>query len=274
VGFGSDGNLALHHLLYLSWLLAAGFIGDAARTRREYLQGLEARNRQLVETQEEEARRRVAEERLRIARDVHDVVAHSLASINIQAGAGLHVADRHPEQAVDALAAIKQASSEALRDLRATLGTLRTGTETDDATRDDEAAPRTPPPSVQRLDTLVARATQAGLAVDVEVTGAPTPLPAPVDAAAYRIVQEALTNTLRHAAATRASVSLAYSPGGLDIEVQDDGRGATVSNERGHGIAGMRERASELGGRLDAAAGPEGGFRVHARLPTNGALAP
>jgi signal transduction histidine kinase len=271
---GDNASGILHYLLYGSWLLAAGFFGDAARSRREYLQGLEARNRQLLETQAEEARRQLAEERLRIARDVHDVVAHSLASINIQAGAGLHVADRHPEQAVDALAAIKHASSDALRELRTTLDLLRTGG--DDGTAGSAApAPRAPQPSVRRLDALVARAEQAGLHVDVTVHGTPTLLPQAVDAAAYRIVQEALTNTMRHAGASRAWVSLAYSPADLAIEVCDDGRGGEkpVGRAAGHGIAGMRERASELGGSVVAAARPEGGFRVRARLPTNGVVA-
>ncbi len=260
--FGAEHGLALYQLLYLSWILAAGFFGDAARSRREHLVGLEERNRQLVESREEEARRRVAEERLRIARDLHDVVAHSLSSINIQAGAGVHVADRHPDQALDALLAIKLASSEALGELRATVGMLRA---------DDEAAPRAPAPSLVRLDALVARTAQAGLPVDVEMHGTPTPLPEPVDAAAFRIVQESLTNVLRHAGPTRATVSIAYAPHYVEVDVRDKGVGGrTADDGTGHGIAGMRERATALGGSLQAAPRPEGGYRVTAHLPTNG----
>jgi signal transduction histidine kinase len=261
--FGADHGFALYQILYLSWILAAGFFGDAARSRREHLLGLEERHRQLVDSQEEEARRRVAEERLRIARDLHDVVAHSLSSINIQAGAGAHVADRHPDQALDALLAIKHASSDALGELRATLGMLRA---------DDEAAPRAPVPSLARLDSLVARTAQSGVPVDVEMHGTPTPLPEPVDAAAFRIVQESLTNVLRHAGPTRATVSIVYSPQYVEVDVRDNGIGDRAADDGGgHGIAGMRERAAALGGSLRAAPLPSGGFRVTAHLPTNGA---
>jgi signal transduction histidine kinase len=251
----------IYFVLYFSWAIAAGFVGDAARSRREYLQGLEERNRQLVETHEEEARRRVAEERLRIARDLHDVVAHSLSSINIQAGAGAHVARRHPEQAEQALQAIKHASKDALDDLRLTVGMLRA---------DDEAAPRTPQPTLGRLGTLVERTAAAGLDVDVRVHGDPTPLPVPVDAAAFRIVQESLTNVLRHAGPARAFVTIAYSNDGVDVDVTDTGIGPhNGANGGGHGLAGMRERAEAIGGRVDAGPAPGGGFRVHAHLPAH-----
>jgi signal transduction histidine kinase len=211
----------------------------------------------------------VAEERLRIARDLHDVVAHSLASINIQAGAGAHVAAAHPDQAAAALAAIKVASKDALDELRQTLGVLRSGR--DAAT---EAAPRAPLPSLTRLDALVERTTRAGLPVEVIVDGA-APLPAAVDAAAYRIVQESLTNALRHAGpAARATVRLTYRADALEIAVEDDGLGSTALNDSpGHGLVGMRERAAGLGGTLDAGAVAGGGFRVRAVLPVRAEVA-
>jgi signal transduction histidine kinase len=259
-----EAGVAWFHLVYFTWGIAAGFVGDAARSRREYLLGLEERARSLEESREEESRRLVAEERLRIARDLHDVVAHSLASINIQAGAGAYVAAAHPEQAAEALGAIKSASKEALDELRQTLGVLRSGTEA-------EAAPRAPhtTPSLARLDDLVARTTRAGVPVEVVVAGSAV-LPAAVDAAAYRIVQESLTNVLRHAGpAARVTVRLTYGRDALEIDVEDDGLGSTALNDTpGHGLAGMRERAAGLGGSLTAGAVAGGGFRVRAVLPT------
>jgi signal transduction histidine kinase len=260
IGADGDNGSGWFHAVYSSWAVAAGFLGDAARNRRQYLLGLEERARYLEESRDEESRRVVAEERLRIARDLHDVVAHSLASINIQAGAGAHVAPEHPDQAQAALAAIKTASKEALDELRLTLGVLRSG---------EEGAPRAPVPTLARLDGLVERTRAAGLPVEVAVVGAPDAIPAAVDAAAFRIVQESLTNALRHAGpAARATVSIAYGDDAVEIEVVDDGLGSTALNGTpGHGIAGMRERAAGLGGTLSAGALPGGGFRVHATLP-------
>jgi signal transduction histidine kinase len=257
----TDAGTRWFHVVYFTWGIAAGFIGAGAQSRREHAAALEERAKFLEETREEEARRQVAEERLRIARDLHDVVAHSLASINIQAGAGAHVAPTHPDQAQAALVAIKQASKEALEELRLTLGVLRTG---------DESAPRAPLPSLARLDALVARTQAAGLAVSVEVAGPVAALRAAVDAAAYRIVQESLTNALRHAGpAARASVTLTYdTDGSLVIDVVDDGLGnASAGGTPGHGITGMRERALGLGGTLRAGPVAGGGFAVHAELP-------
>jgi signal transduction histidine kinase len=256
----SGTGTTFFHLVYFTWGLAAGFVGDSARSRREYQESLEARARSLEESREEEARRRVAEERLRIARELHDVVAHSLASINIQASAGAHVGAAHPDQAVDALLAVKAASKEALDELRVTLGMLRAP--------DDQTAPRAPLPSLERLGGLIARTREAGLPIELAVSGSAA-LPAAVDAAAYRIVQESLTNALRHAGpAARARVSITYTPDALEIEVADDGLGSTAySDHPGHGIAGMRERAAGLGGTLEAGAVRGGGFVVKAVLP-------
>jgi signal transduction histidine kinase len=256
---GAGSDLGWIHLAYVGFAAAAVFAGDAVRNRRAYLAGLEERARYLEETRDEEARRRVVEERLRIARDLHDVVAHSIASINVQAGVAVHVIERNPEQARNALLAIKQTSKEALTELRATLGLLRQG---------GESLPRTPAPSLVQLDSLVATAARAGLPVDVSVRGEARPLSPAVEAAAYRIVQESLTNVVRHADATGATVSVAYGPESLEIEVLDDGTAANGADRgEGHGITGMRERAAAVGGRVDAGPRPEGGYRVWARLP-------
>ena len=230
---------------YVLFVPIAVSVGVAARYVR-------VNRRSQYEVFEERARRIAEEERLRIAREVHDVVAHSLAMINVQAGVGAHVADRRPEEAKQALLAIKEASKAALVDLRATLGVLRSGEE------------RAPAPSLSRLGELLDAARGAGLAVDV--SGDPGELPAPVDSTAYRIVQEALTNTVRHAVDAR-TVDLRFSRDDdcFVIEVRDDGR--PVEAVVGNGVRGMRERALALGGTLDARSGDEGGFVVRAELP-------
>jgi signal transduction histidine kinase len=250
------------HAAFIGWTAAAVFIGDAARTRRAYLAGLEQRARYLEESREEEARRRVADERVRIARDLHDVIAHAIATIHIQSGVAAHVLDRHPEQARPALLAIKQVSKETMAELRATLDLLREG---------EESAPLAPLAGLDRLDALVETTRQAGVPVELRVTGDPRPLAAAVDVAAYRIVQESLTNVMRHSGATKASVAVVHEGDHVDVEVVDDGRGASARGEPGHGIAGMRERAAMVGGTLEAGPRPGGGFRVHTRLPRVGA---
>ncbi|HEX6526182.1 MAG TPA: sensor histidine kinase [Streptosporangiaceae bacterium] len=241
-------------------LVAAGFFGGiAAANRRAYAASV-------AERAEQEARRRLDEERLRIARELHDVVAHTMATINVQAGTALHVLPTRPEAAPDALAAIKKASKDGLRELRAILNVLRQA---------DEADPTAPAPGVRQLATLVAGACQAGLPTKLSVTGTPVPLPAPVDLAAYRIVQESLTNAIRHAGPATATVSLNYDADALRVEVADTGLGGSADvlegASGGHGLAGMRERATTVGGTVEA--GPVtgepdgGGFRVTARLP-------
>jgi signal transduction histidine kinase len=248
-------------LLSVGWAAAAWFWGDGVRTRRAYLAGLEERARYLEDTREEEARRRVADERLRIARDLHDVLAHSIASINVQAGSAVHVMDRRPEQARQALVAIKAASQEALAELRSTIAPLR---------EDESDLPRAPAPSLARLEPLLETAARAGLPVEVGVRGDPRPVPAAVDVAGFRIVQESLTNVVRHAHARRATVTLDYGPAFVELEVTDDGQGGNgAGGEPGHGIAGMRERAEAMGGRVEAGPRFAGGFRVWARLPTS-----
>ncbi|NMO49859.1 sensor histidine kinase [Actinoplanes sp. TBRC 11911] len=202
------------------------------------------------------ARRIADDERLRIAQEVHDVVGHGLAAINMQAEIALHLLQRKPEQAEAALAAISKTSKEGLDELRATLSAVRHGDE------------RAPAPGLAQLPALRDRLADAGLPVTVTVSGAPSggDLPAAVDLAGYRIVQEALTNVLRHAQATHAFVRVEHRPGEVEVEVVDTGRGGPPS-PGGTGIAGMRERATALGGAFSAGPQPGGGFRVHAVLP-------
>ncbi len=238
-----------------AWLIVIGFASEVIRTRRGRIVA-QRRSR------EEASLRRVEEERLRIARELHDVVAHNISLINIQSGVALHLLDERPEQARTALSIINDASGEALRELRAVLGALR---------RVDEQAPRRPAPGLERLDELIAGAVAGGIEVRRETEGRPRPLPAPVDLAAYRIVQESLTNVARHGGG-RAVVTLDYASAALAIEVQDDGSGTREAGDEdpgsGNGLLGMRERAAALGGELDAGPRPDAsGFRVRARLP-------
>jgi len=210
---------------------------------------------------EEAAARRASDERLAIARDLHDVVAHSISVINVQANTALHLMDRQPDRAREALTAIREVSGQALTELGSVLGALR-----------DTAAPLAPAPGVARLDELAARARDAGFAVSVAAEGSARPLPAGVDAAAYRIVQEALTNAVRHSGGRAANVLLRYGDEDLAIEVSDDGGGALPAGGgggagSGNGLAGMAERARALGGSVDAGPRPGGGFLVLARLP-------
>jgi signal transduction histidine kinase len=242
------------HLLGLgAWLFVLLAVGEIARNRRERLE-------EALRIRDEEQRRRASEERLRIARDLHDVVAHHISLINIQSGVALHLMDEQPEQTRTALTAIKQASAEALQELRSVLDILR---------QRDEDAPRAPTPGLDEMDTLVSRANAAGLDVQADVEGTRHPLPVSVDTTAYRIVQEALTNVARHAGAATATIRLDYGDHDLVVEVEDDGQGPAVNGgaSRGNGIPNMRERAEALGGHLDAGPRPGGGFRVRAWLP-------
>lgn len=240
----------------VAWLLVLLAIGEVARVSRE-------RGAERARSREEEALRRASEERLRIARELHDVLAHNISLINVQAGVALHLIDEQPEQARTALAAIKQASKDALGELRSVLEVLR---------RSGEEEPRTPQPGLDELDDLVSRAGAAGVEVTVEVDGSPRELPAEVDLAAFRIVQEAVTNVARHAGESSATIRVAYGKDDLTVQVDDNGRGATpgMISGGGSGIAGMRERTAALGGRLDAGPRPGGGFRVRAQLPVDG----
>jgi signal transduction histidine kinase len=231
--------------------------GIAVANHRAYVNSIRDRA-------EQDARRRIDEERLRIARELHDVVAHTMATINVQAGVAAHVLATRPEAVADALQAIKAASKEGLSELRAILNVLRQA---------DDADPTKPVPGTAQLEALISGASRAGLDTTLTVTGEPVPLPSAVDLAAYRIVQESLTNAIRHAGPATAAVSLGYGRGELRIEVTDTGRGPGnlgASPDGGHGLAGMRERAATVGGTVEAGPGPAGGFRIAARLPLNG----
>jgi signal transduction histidine kinase len=212
----------------------------------------------------EEARRRAGEERLRIARDLHDVVAHNISVINVQANTALHLMDRQPDRARSALTTINDVSKQALVELRSILGVLRDV---------DEDAPLAPSAGLDHLNGLVSHANAAGLTVRLEECGEKMPLPTSVDLAAHRIIQEALTNTVRHSGATAAVLRIAYGKGGVSVEVDDDGRPGKLvrMNGTGNGIVGMTERAHALGGRLEAGPRTGGGFRVKVWLPLDSA---
>ncbi|HEX7097000.1 MAG TPA: sensor histidine kinase [Acidimicrobiales bacterium] len=242
-----------------TWVAIVLVVGEILRARHE-------RRAQAMMAADELAKRRASEERLRIAQELHDVLAHNISLINVQAGVGLHLMDTRPEQARTALESIKGASKEALEELRSALELLRTG----------ERAPRAPTGGLAELDALVARVRSPHLDVDIERIGEPVPVPPGVDLAAYRIAQEALTNVVRHAhTATRAVVRLTYEPDALTVQVDNDGRvpagrvrtAPSDVGSGGSGIPGMRERAVALGGEFEAHPRASGGFRVRARLP-------
>ena len=212
---------------------------------------------------EEETQRRVTEERLRIARELHDVVSHSISTINVQAGVAAHVMGERPEQAREALLAIKETSKETLRELRGILQVLR---------QVDEVEPRDPAPGLAQLDILVKTASEAGVPTKTFILGTARPLPPAIDLAAYRIIQESLTNVVRHAGRATAEVTLAYEPSRIVIDVTDDGLGPVEGNGDpvGHGIAGIRERVGAAGGGMEVGQRNGRGFRLRAWLPTSG----
>ena len=235
----------------LALCLLAIAVGDVVRSRREAIE-------RLVAQRGEEAQRRLGEERLRLAREVHDVVAHAMVAINVQAGVAAHRIDRDPEQARSALRAIKDTSGEALADLRAALGVLR----------GDGGAPVRPAAGLGDLDELATGLRAAGVPVELDVDDV-AGLPPAVHAAGYRIVQEALTNVLRHAGATRVRVSVAREPREVRLEVLDDGVGGSGAGGSGNGVRGMRERAAALDGTLESGPAEGGGWRVLACLPAD-----
>jgi signal transduction histidine kinase len=263
----------LGRLYAAGWLISAGVTVVAFRMWHLHLREVEQRAEEAERTRDEVARRRAVEERLRIARDLHDSLTHSISVVRVQAGVAVHLARKRGEEVPPALLAITEASADAARELRATLSVLRNG-DTDGGT------------GLGELPGLITRAQAAGLTVTVTVTGAERRLPPDVDQAAYRIVQEALTNVSRHAAQACASVRLGYGTDLLTVQVGNDvpsdtgvpggadtvdGVDGTVDAEpapaRGLGLIGMRERVATLGGRLDAGPREQGGFRVRAELP-------
>jgi signal transduction histidine kinase len=248
---------------------AAWFLGDLQKRRLAYTAKLEALNAQLADEQELRARWAVAEERGRIARELHDVVAHSVSVMVVQAGAARRSIAGNPDQATTALTQIEATGRQALAEMRRLLGLLRD--------RRGGAEALSPQPSLAHLDSLVVAAREAGLAVELTVEGEPRPLPAGIDLSAYRIVQEALTNSLKHAGPARATVRVCYGSRALEVQVWDDGRGRNgrVAEDGrpdgdGHGLIGMRERVALFGGELEVGPRPGGGFRVAVRLPLEG----
>jgi signal transduction histidine kinase len=245
------------------WLFVLMLLGGAAKIRSEQMAEMMKARAEQARAREEQEKRQASEERLRIARELHDVLGHHLSLINVQAGVGLHLMDNRPEQAREALTAIKSASSEALREVRAVLGVLRTS---------DEAAPRQPALGINRLGDLTA---DAGLPVTTTVTGEARELPPEVDRAAYRIVQEALTNVRKHAGPdASATIAVDYLPTALHLAIRNEGgEQAEGAPSEGTGIAGMRERSQTLGGSLEA--GPvDGGYLVSVLLPTGESVPP
>jgi signal transduction histidine kinase len=238
---------------------AAWVLGDNLRTRRAYLTALEERAQRLERERDDEARRAVAEEQARIARELHDVLAHNVSVMVVQAAAGRDVFDSRPAQAREALRSIEQTGRSALQELRCLLGAVRS--------RDAEM---TPQPGLARLPELVEQVRAAGLAVDLRVEGEPHPLSAGVDLAAYRVVQEALTNTIKHGHASIADVRVHFDGDRVELVVSDDGVGSTANGSNGgHGLIGMRERVALYGGELETVTRPEGGFLVRASLPAD-----
>jgi signal transduction histidine kinase len=236
------------------WLvagLAPWAVGTVVRLRRESVRAAQA----------EQRRDREYQERLRTAQDVHDIVGHGLAAISMQAGVALHVLDRSPEQARQMLTSIKASSQDALDELRATLAVFRAS--------GDEEAQRVPAPGLDRLDALVQRTVEAGVPAELIRTGERGRLPASVELTAYRIVQESLTNVLRHAGPATATVRVEHTPDALIVQVDDTGGGPGAGNGVGQGITGMHARAGAVGGTVATGPGPDGGFSVRARLPVN-----
>ena len=252
-------------LWFAGWLVASLILGETTRSRRAYLEEVEQRALDAERSREDEAHRRAGEERIRIARELHDVLAHRISMISVQSGVGAHLLDRDPDQARSALIAVNQASKEALQELRATLGLLRQG---------DGPEPRSPAPGLAQLERVIASTTAAGVEVRLDVTGKRRDLPTGVDLAAYRIIQESLTNVIRHARAATARIAIAYGLADVVIQIEGDGRGVDEdgpSADGANGLLGMRERAAALGGELEAGPHAAGGFRVWARLPLDGA---
>jgi signal transduction histidine kinase len=259
--FSDHGILSSDALGRLGVMLMALVLGDAVRSRRAIELAAAEREEELEQRRREEADRRLADERLRIAQEVHDVVAHAMVAINVQAGVAAHVLHKRPGQAETALTEIKRVSGAALDDLRATLGLLRD---------ENAAAPVHPTRVLAEVRELAGPLRAAGVRVEVDLHGPEERVPSAVGTAAYRIVQEALTNVLRHADASSAAVSVAIGARSVEIDVRNDSAGPLAEpapNGSGSGLRGMAERAEALGGRVEAGPRPEGGWQVHAVLP-------
>jgi signal transduction histidine kinase len=253
----ADPRNALWEVVVVVAGLLAGQVAAEWRTFGE---------RRSTEVREEEGRRRLVEERLRIARELHDVVSHSIAMINVQAGVAVHVMDERPEEARAALVAIKTASRDTLRDLRGILGLLRDT---------DEGESRAPAAGLDQVAALAENVRRAGVRVTLDVVAGEAALPASIDLAAYRVIQEALTNVVRHAPGSAATVTVRRLDGALEVAVENDGRtavavGVESRQGAGHGLAGMRERVRAAGGTLAAGPRAGGGYSLRATLPVEG----
>jgi signal transduction histidine kinase len=236
-------------------------VGRALRSARLRAGELEALTNELAAEREERARLAVASERARIARELHDVVAHSVSTMVVQAEAGEALLEREPKRAREAFEAIQGTGREALAEMRRLLGPLR---------QEDRELALAPQPSLANLENLLARVREAGVPVELEVDGQPRQLPTGLDLSAYRIVQEALTNTLKHGGRARAWVVVRYGAKELEVEISDDGHSGENGANHGHGIAGMRERVTLFGGELESGRHAGGGYVVRARLPLEG----
>jgi signal transduction histidine kinase len=254
------GKGALHDAIFpiAFFITAPWLMGRAIRHRSALNRALEEKAERLAAEQEDRERRAVADERTRIARELHDVVAHNVSVMVIQASAAGRVVERDPRRAAESAALIERTGREALGEMRRLFGTLG---------RADADIALEAQPTLARVEELAATARTAGLEVEVSVEGEPVELPAGLDLAAYRVVQEALTNSLRHAGPARASVVVRYLPRRLEIEILDDGRGATETDGGGRGLVGMRERVALYGGELRVGGRSEGGFAVRATIP-------
>ena len=261
---GGDGTLTrdvvADAILPLGWFAAAFVMGEVSRQRQAYLNQVEQRAIDAERSRDETARRRATEERLRIARELHDSLTHSISVIKVQAGVAIHLARNRGEEVPDALLAIQEASQDATRELRATLDVLR-------STPDQPGSANVS--GLDQLPDLVERSRSAGVPATLMVSGEPRVLPPEVDRAAYRIVQEALTNVARHADRASATVRIEFTQHGLAVQVDNDGVQVEPANPPmvGVGLLGMRERVVALGGQLQAEPRPEGGFSVRAEIP-------
>ena len=258
-------DLGVPALVVVAWLL-----GRQLGSRRAYTAELERKNRLLEQAQLDLADRAVTEERLRIARELHDVVAHTMSVVAVHAGTGRMVAEDDPAAAREALATIETSTRTALSEMRRLLGVLRSGNGSHG--RSDGDGGLAPAPGLGDLDALVADVVRSGVAVEVRVDGTRRSVPPGVDLSAYRIIQEALTNVIKHAPGARAAVLVRYDPDAVHVEVADDGPGRGAPGGDGHGVIGMRERVTMHGGRLTVGPGANGGFRVAATLPVGGGM--
>jgi signal transduction histidine kinase len=262
-GVGAVDRVLLAAVLFSGTALVAWVLGDSMRYRRAYLTALEDRAARLERERDAQAQIAAAAERARIARELHDVIAHNVSVMVVQADGASYALHREPERAGQALAAISRTGRQALAEMRRLLGVLRS---------DDERAELTPQPGLDQLRELLDQAREAGMSVSFTLEGPTRPLPKGAELAAYRVVQESLTNTRKHGGlAATAAVTLRYEPDGLVLQVTDDGLGAAAGAEgTGHGLTGMRERVEMYGGTVRAGPLPDGGYQVTARLPDTG----